>query len=129
MAPGAGPSDDAMATWFAAFYKGFTEESTTWLLYADMSMLEYDTPSSIDPTQPMADEEAADIFLNCIRPCLLPTGLGSGNRQYCSYEFYYPSAVARQLCFGQLPPSLFYVGRVQARAAVGNALEYNWSPG
>ena len=124
MAPGAGSSADVMAIWFAAFYKGFTEERTEWLLYADMYQREYDVPSSIDPTQPTADAEATKIFSDCIRPCILPTGLGANNKHYCSYEFYHPSVAARQLGFGQLPPGLFFVGRVKARATIANGTEY-----
>ena len=42
-----------------------------------------------------------------------------------SYEFYNPLVAARQLEFGQVPPSLFFVGKVQFREALNSALSYS----
>jgi hypothetical protein len=129
MAPGAAMSDDTLAYWFAALYKGLNNESTDWYPYIDFFEKGYDTPFLIDPTFPTADREATKIFTTCLRPCLLPTGLIAGSKAFCSYEFYHPSVAARQLGFGQLPPSLFYVGQIKARATVDNAIQWNWLVG
>ena len=126
VAPGAAMSDDGLAMWFTALYKGFTEEGTWWYPYVEMYERGYDTPVLIDPTMPA---DSGDLFSTCFRPCLLPTGLAAGARALCSYEFYHPSVAARQLGFGQLPPSLFFVGRLKARAHVENSIEWNFVSG
>ena len=43
-----------------------------------------------------------------------------------NYEFYNPSVAARQLAFGQTPPSPFFVGKVQFRGVLNGSLSYNW---
>ena len=42
-----------------------------------------------------------------------------------SYEFYNLSVAARQLGFTQVPPSPFFVGKVQFRGALNDALSYD----
>ena len=42
-----------------------------------------------------------------------------------SYEFYNPSVASRQLGFGQVPPSLFFIGKVQFRGTLDKALSYD----
>jgi len=42
-----------------------------------------------------------------------------------SFEFYNPSVAARQLGFGQVPPLLFFIGKVQFRGALNSALSYD----
>ena len=58
-----------------------------------------------------------------ISPRILPVNFTTG-KDIHSYEFYNPSVVARQLGFGQVPPSLFFVGKVQFREALDSALSY-----
>jgi hypothetical protein len=54
----------------------------------------------------------------------LPASFTSG-RGLPSYEFYNPSAVARQLGFGQVPIYPFFANKIQARDAVKSGLIYN----
>jgi len=57
-------------------------------------------------------------------PRILPVNFATG-KDIHSYEFYNPSVAARQLGFGQVPPSLFFVGKVQFREALNSALSYS----
>ena len=59
-----------------------------------------------------------------ISPKILPINFTAG-KDIPSYEFYNPSIAARQLGFGQVPPSLFFVGKVQFKGAVNSALSYS----
>ena len=59
-----------------------------------------------------------------ISPRILPINFIAG-KDIPSYEFYNPSVAARQLGFGQVPPSLFFVGKVQFRGALNGALSYS----
>ena len=42
-----------------------------------------------------------------------------------AFEFYYPSVVARQLGFGQVPPLTFFADKVQIRDVISDILSYN----
>ena len=120
-------SADTLSAWFSLFHKGFSPDSTLWFSYGTMELLEYDTPGIFDPLTPMTDPASAGIFTVCVRPRVLPTGLGFGGRlQHYSYEFYHPTVAARQLGCGQLPPSLFFVGQVKARAPLEGDYQLNW---
>jgi len=47
---------------------------------------------------------------------LLPVEIRHGREKPpTSYEFFYPSIVARQMGFGQLPPALFFADKVKPR--------------
>ena len=59
-----------------------------------------------------------------IPPRILPANFTSG-KGAIGYEFCYPSVVARQLGFVQVPPLLYFADKVQARNPIGTALTYN----
>ena len=59
-----------------------------------------------------------------ISPRILPANFTSG-KSAIGYEFCYPSVVARQLGFVQVPPLPYFANKVQARNPIGNALTYN----
>ena len=59
-----------------------------------------------------------------ISPRILPANFTSG-KSTVSYEFCYPSVVARQLGFVQVPPLPYFADKVQARNPIGNALAYS----
>ena len=59
-----------------------------------------------------------------ISPIILPINFTAG-KDVPNYEFYNPSVAARQLGFGQGPPSPFYIGKVQFRGALSGALSYD----
>jgi len=49
---------------------------------------------------------------------------GSGKTSNQTYEFYNPSALARQLAFGQLPIALCYADVIKLREVLTNLLEW-----
>ena len=59
-----------------------------------------------------------------ISPRILPANFTS-RKSAIGYEFYYPSVVARQVGFIQVPPFPYFADKVQARNPIGNALAYN----
>ena len=54
----------------------------------------------------------------------LPANFTSG-KSAIGYEFCYPSVVARQLGFVQIPPLPYFADKVQGRNPIGKALAYN----
>ena len=71
------------------------------------------------------DEEATKIMKEIISPRILPINFTAG-KDVPSYEFYNPSVAAKRLGFGQVPPSPFFVGKVQFRGVLNGSLSYNW---
>ena len=59
-----------------------------------------------------------------ISPRILPAKFTFG-KSTIGDEFYYPSVVAKQLGFVQVPPLPYFADKVQAWNAIGNALAYN----
>ena len=59
-----------------------------------------------------------------ISPRILPANFTSG-KSAIGYEFCYPSVVARQLGFVQVPPLFYFADKVQARNPIDTALTYN----
>ena len=70
------------------------------------------------------DEYATKSLKEAVAPRILPANFTLGRGQP-SYEFYYPSATARQLGFGQLPIHLFFADKARARDTVKSALNYS----
>lgn len=118
-------TDDSLVSWFRGFYKGLNREGILWLSYLNMD--DFEDPYVFRVDSPMKDEKSAKVFVSCISPCILPTGICvvSWSHQL-SYEFYYPSAGASQMGLGQLPIGLFYSDKVKARAAISSSIEYTW---
>jgi hypothetical protein len=71
------------------------------------------------------DADSMTSFGEAITPGILPIDFFTGQSHQPSYEFYYPSIVARQLGFGQLPVRLFFTDLVKPRETVSNRLEYD----
>ena len=60
-----------------------------------------------------------------ITPRAIPVNFfGSRKVSNQTYEFYNPSALARQLAFGQLPIALCYADVIKSREAITNLLEW-----
>ena len=83
----------------------------------------YENPFKFQFDSWKTDEEATKIMKEIISPRVLPVNFTTG-KDIHSYEFYNPSVAARQLGFGQVPPSFFFVGKVQFREALNSALSY-----
>jgi len=66
-----------------------------------------------------------DLMMTIITPRAIPVNFfGSGNNSNPTYEFYNPSALARQRAFGQLPIGLCYADVVKSRETIANGLEW-----
>jgi len=66
-----------------------------------------------------------EVMMALITPRAIPVNIfGSGKTSNQTYEFYNPSAPARQLAFGQLPIALCYADVIKPREAITNHLEW-----
>ena len=66
-----------------------------------------------------------DVMMALITPRAIPVNFfGSGKTSSQTYEFYNPSALARQLAFGQLPIALCYADVIKPREVITNLLEW-----
>jgi len=64
------------------------------------------------------------LMMAIITPkAILVNSFGSGKNINTTYEFYNPSALARQLAFGQLPIRLCYSDVVKPRETITSELE------
>ena len=116
------PKTLGITDFFKSFYNGFPEISTTWFAYQDEKVI-YENPFKFQLDSWKTDEKATKIMKEIISPRILPVNFTAG-KDVPSYEFYNPSVAARQLGFGQVPPFLFFIGKVQFRVALDSALSY-----
>jgi len=65
-----------------------------------------------------------EVMMALITTRAIPVNFfGSGKTFNQTYEFYNPSALSRQLAFGQLPIALCYADVIKPREAITNLLE------
>ena len=66
-----------------------------------------------------------DLMMAIITPRAIPVNpFGGGKSTNTTYEFYNPSALSRQLAFGQLRIKLCYADVVKPRDTITNGLEW-----
>ena len=66
-----------------------------------------------------------DLIMAIITPRAVPVNnFGSRKNTNTTYEFYKPSALARQLAFGKLPIKLCYADVVKPREIITSGLEW-----
>jgi len=66
-----------------------------------------------------------DLMMAIITLRAIPVNIfGSGKASNPTYEFYNPSALARQLAFIQLPIALYYADMVKLRETITRGLEW-----
>jgi len=66
-----------------------------------------------------------DLMMAIITPRAIPVNIfGSGKTSNPTYDFYNPSALARQLAFGQLPIGLTYADVVKPSETITSGLEW-----
>jgi len=71
---------------------------------------------------PFKDHE---VMMALITPRAIPVNFfGSGKTSIQTYEFYNPSALPRQLAFGQLPIALCYADVIKPRETITSLLEW-----
>ena len=100
----------------------FSKESIVWFAYYDDNH-DSENPVKFQLDNWRDDEYAINSLKEALAPRILPANFALGRGQHC-FEFYYPSAAARQLGFGQVPIHLFFANKVQARD-VKSVLDYN----
>ena len=67
-----------------------------------------------------------DLMMAIITPSAIPVNtFSSAKNASISYKFYNPSAVARQLAFGQLSIKLYYVDVINPREAITSGLDWD----
>jgi hypothetical protein len=67
-----------------------------------------------------------ELMMAIITPQAIPVNtFGSGKNTNITYEFYNPSAVSRQLAFGQLPIKLCFADVIEPRETITSGT--NWS--
>ena len=94
--------NESISYFFRLFYRGFLEGIFEWFKYSDISELE--NPISFRFQDVHYDNDELIILGHLVKPCLLPTKIRHGREKPPPlYEFHYPTIVARQMGFGQLP--------------------------
>jgi len=108
--PGTGGNADQVSRFFQTLYEGLTREQRAWISYED-------------PDNALNKDH--EVMMALITPRAIPVNFfGSGKTSNQTYEFYNPSALARQLAFGQLPIALCYADVIKPREAITNLLEW-----
>jgi hypothetical protein len=81
-------------------------------------------PLTFHPTDDALNKDN-DLMMAIITPRAIPVNnFGSGKNTKTTYEFYNPSALSRQLAFGQLPIKLCYADVVKPRETIISGLEW-----
>jgi hypothetical protein len=117
------PDTLGIADFFKCFYNGFSEDSIIWFAYHDDNN-DYENPFKFQLDSWRDDDYGFNSTKEIIGPRILPANFTSGWGTH-TFEFYYPSIVARQLGFGQVPSHLYFADKVYARDAVNSSLAYN----
>jgi len=103
-------------------YAGLTRDERAWLAYDDPDSM---FPLVFNPFNDALDTDH-EVKMALITPRAIPENyFGSGKNSIQTYEFYNPSALARQLAFGQLPIALCYADVIKPREAITSLFEWN----
>jgi len=119
--PGTGGNEDQVSRFFQTLYEGLTKDQRAWMPYEDT---ETRFPLTIHPFDNALNKDY-DLMMAIITPrVILVNFFSSGKTSNLTYEFYNPSALARQLAFGQLPIALCYADLVKPRETITSGLEW-----
>jgi len=119
--PGTGGNEYQVSRFFQTLYEGLTREQRAWMPYEDP-----DTrfPLTFHPFNDALNKDR-DVLMAIITPrAILVNFFGSGKASNLTYEFYNPSALTRQLAFGQLPIALCYADVIKPRETITSNLEW-----
>jgi len=118
---GTGGNEDQVSRFFQTLYDGLPKDQRAWMPYEDpetrfsLTFHPFDDALNKDTNLMMAIITPRAISVNTF---------GSGKNSNPTYEFYNPSALARQLAFGQLPIGLCYTDVVKPRETITSRLEW-----
>jgi len=119
--PGTSGNEDQVSRFFQTLYEGLAKEQRAWMPYED---LDTRFPLTFHPFDNALNKDH-DLMTAIITLRAIPVNFfGSGKTSNLSYEFYNPSALARQLAFGQLPIALCYADVVKLRETITSGLEW-----
>jgi len=119
--PGTGGNEDQVSRFFQTLYEGLVKDQRAWMLYEDPETRFSLTFHPFDD----ALNKDHDLMMAIIKPRAIPVNFSrSGKTSNLTYEFYNPSALARQLAFGQLPIALCYVDVVKPKETITSGLEW-----
>jgi len=121
VSPGTNGNEDKVSRFFQTLYEGLTKDQRAWMPYEDT---ETRFPLIFHPFDNALNKDHY-LMMAIITPRAIPVNFfGSGKTSNLTYEFYNPSALARQLAFGQLPIALCYADVVKPREIITNGLEW-----
>ena len=116
---GIGGNADQVSRFFQTLYEGLTREQRAWMPYEDPDSM---IPLVFHPFNDALNKDH-DVLMALITPRAIPVNFfGSGKASNQTYEFYNPSALARQLAFGQLPIALCYADVIKPRETTTSLL-------
>jgi len=119
--PDTGGIADQVSRFFQTLYEGRTRGQRAWLPYDDPNTM---FPLVFHPFNDALNKDH-EVMMALITPRAIPVNFfGSGKTSNQTYEFYNPSALARQLAFGQLTIALCYADVIKPREAITNLLEW-----
>ena len=103
--PGTSGNEDQVSRFFQTLYEGLATDQRAWMPFEDP---ETRFPLIFHPFDDALNKDT-DLMMAIITPrAILVNTFDSGKNSNPTYEFYNPSALARQLAFGQLPIGLSY---------------------
>jgi len=119
--PGTSGNEDQISRFFQTLNDGLPKDQRAWMPYED--------PETRFPLIFHSFDDAlnkdTDLMMTIITPRAIPVNtFGSGKNSNPTYEFYNPSALARQLAFGQLPIRLCSADVVKPRETITSGLDW-----
>jgi hypothetical protein len=119
--PGTDSNENQIGRFFQMLYDGLSKDQRAWLPYED---LDSRFPLTFPPANDALNKDN-DLMMAINTPRAIPANnFGSEKNTNTTYEFYNPSALARQLAFGQLPIKLCYADVVKPREVITSGLEW-----
>jgi hypothetical protein len=120
--PGTGVNEDQIGRFFQSFYNGLSHDHWAWMPYIDEETRFSLLFNFADDTLNKDDE----LMMAIITPWAIPVNtFSSGKNTNITYEFYNPSAVSRQLAFGQLPIKLCFADVIKPRETITGGSDWS----
>ena len=115
-------NEDQIGRFFQSFYNGLSRDHRAWVPYFDEENIFPLLFNFADDTLNQDNE----LMMAIITPRAIPVNtFGSGKNTNITYEFYNPSAVSRQLAFGQLPIKLCFADVIKPRETITCGTDWN----
>jgi len=120
--PGTEANEDQIGRFFQSFYNGLSRDHRAWVPYIDE---ENRFPLLFNFADDTLNQDN-ELMMAIITPRAIPVNtFGSGKNTNITYEFYNPSAVSRQLAFGQLPIKLCFADVIKPRETITCGTDWN----